>query len=153
MDVFGLHNQVISEYAAYTRSFIRIADPRVKDEVDRQIQNGLLWPHPLIQLNPSFAPGGNIDELIREQVLHPECDRIFRIKQNDNDSGRPPHSGLALGMALSMSGIVPLDPCRVGPAHLPRPPPHAQIIGADADQASLAQILPRPLAPATWAVA
>ena len=55
MDVFGLHRHVIAEYAAYTRSFIRIADARVSEEVDGQINNGLLWPYPLIQLNPSRA--------------------------------------------------------------------------------------------------
>jgi ATP-dependent helicase YprA (DUF1998 family) len=89
MDVFGLHKHVISEYAGYTQSFIRIADTRVRDEVTRQISQGLLWPDPLIQLNPSFAPGGTIDALVKEGVLHEKCSRIFRIKQHDNDSGMP----------------------------------------------------------------
>ena len=29
-----------------------------------ELKNGLLWPEPLLQLNPSFEPGGYIDELI-----------------------------------------------------------------------------------------
>jgi hypothetical protein len=29
MDVFELHRDLISDYASYTRSFIRIADPEV----------------------------------------------------------------------------------------------------------------------------
>ncbi len=62
MDVFGLHNHIIAEYAAYTRSFIQIADSRIREEVDRQIEQGLLWPHPLIQLNPSYTPGSTIDQ-------------------------------------------------------------------------------------------
>jgi ATP-dependent helicase YprA (DUF1998 family) len=88
MDVFGLHQHVISEYATYTKSFIKIANARVADEVDRQIKAGLLWPYPLIQLNPSFEPGSSIDDLCRENILHQECSRIFRIKDHENDLGR-----------------------------------------------------------------
>src|SRR4051794_6618961 len=89
MDVFGLHNQVIAEYAAYTRSFIHIADERIRHEVDDQIEQGLLWPHPLIQLNPSYLPGTTIDVLVKQEVLNEECSRIFRIKEHDNDAGKP----------------------------------------------------------------
>lgn len=88
MDVFELHRKVIDDYAAYTRSFINIADDRIAAEVEREISEGLLWPEPLLQLNPSFAPGKKIDELIAEGVLHEDCGKIFRIKQNDNDVGR-----------------------------------------------------------------
>jgi ATP-dependent helicase YprA (DUF1998 family) len=88
MDVFGLHQHVISEYATYTRSFIKIADARIAQEVERQIKDGLLWPYPLIQLNPSFEPGSSIDDLRAEGILHDECARVFRIKEHDNDLGR-----------------------------------------------------------------
>ncbi len=88
MDVFGLHKHVISQYATYTRSFIKISDPRIATEVDRQIGDGLLWPYPLIQLNPSFEPGNSIDQLCKDGSLHQECSRIFRIKENDTDLGK-----------------------------------------------------------------
>src|SRR5579872_5657675 len=88
MDVFGLHQHVISEYATYTKSFIKIANARIAEEVDRQIKDGLLWPYPLIQLNPSFEPGSSINNLCDEGVLHDECARIFRIKEHENDLGR-----------------------------------------------------------------
>jgi hypothetical protein len=57
MDVFDLHRHLIGDYASYTRSFIRIADKRIHDEVENAISAGLLWPEPLLQLNPSFEPG------------------------------------------------------------------------------------------------
>ena len=38
----------------------------------------MLWPDPLIQLNPSFQYGGTIDELVAEGILHSECARVFR---------------------------------------------------------------------------
>lgn len=89
MDVFDLHSQVIGDYAAYTRSFIRIADERIHKAVDEDISAGLLWPDPLLQLNPSFEPGATIDQLVEEGVLHEECGSIFRIKQSENEFGTP----------------------------------------------------------------
>lgn len=89
MDVFDLHKRVIQDYAAYTRSFIRIADHRIKAAVDEAVENGLLWPDPLLQLNPAFEPGNTIDDLVREGVLHEECSRIFRIKSERDEVGRP----------------------------------------------------------------
>ena len=89
MDVFELHQQVVQDYASYTKSFIRISDERIAEEVNREIAEGLLWPEPLLQLNPSFAPGNRIDDLVQEGLLHEDCSRIFRIKKHDNDAGRP----------------------------------------------------------------
>lgn len=89
MDVFGLHRQMLGDYAAYTRSFIRISDERISRNVDEGIRQGLLWPDPLLQLNPSFEPGAKIDKLVEEGVLHPDCARIFRIKSDASDFGRP----------------------------------------------------------------
>ncbi len=63
MDVFELHQHEVDDYAAYTKSFIRISDERISEAVEQEISEGLLWPEPLLQLNPSFAPGRRIDEL------------------------------------------------------------------------------------------
>lgn len=89
MDVFELHRDLIADYSSYTKSFIRISDARIREAVDREIKQGLLWPEPLLQLNPSFEPGAKIDELVKEGVLHEDCGRIFRIKDHENDFGRP----------------------------------------------------------------
>ena len=63
MDAFGLQRHVVADYAAYTKSFVRIADRRVATRVDEEMAQGLLWPEPLLQLNPAFQPGRSIDEL------------------------------------------------------------------------------------------
>lgn len=88
MDVFELHQHVIDDYAAYTRSFIRISDDTIAAKVEEEVSKGLLWPEPLLQLNPSFAPGKKIDELVAEGILHEDCGRIFRLKKHENDFGR-----------------------------------------------------------------
>jgi ATP-dependent helicase YprA (DUF1998 family)/very-short-patch-repair endonuclease len=48
--------------------------------VDDELLGGLLWPEPLIQLNPAFESGGMVDDLVARGLLHPECQRIFRAK-------------------------------------------------------------------------
>jgi hypothetical protein len=46
------------DYADYTRSFVVIRDERIAAHVDRELETGLLWPDPIVQLNPAFEPGG-----------------------------------------------------------------------------------------------
>ena len=79
MDVFDLRDALVNDYSHYVRSFIRVKDERIKATVDKEIDGGLLWPEPLVQLNPSFEPGGTIDDLVDDRVLHPECGRTFRV--------------------------------------------------------------------------
>lgn len=85
MDVFDLRTRLVDDYANYTRSFIKIADRRIHAHVEHELSEGALWPEPLLQLNPTFQPGGTIDDLVRTGTLHPECARIFRIDKSDSD--------------------------------------------------------------------
>ncbi|HZS33450.1 MAG TPA: DEAD/DEAH box helicase [Methylomirabilota bacterium] len=90
MDVFELRRQLIEDYHAFLTSFFRVADDRVRAHVEERLAAGLLWPDPLVQLNPSFEPGETIDQLVAEGVLHPECARIFRLdKAAPGGQGRP----------------------------------------------------------------
>ena len=50
MDVFKLNQQLVDDYSAYIQSFIRIKDDRIRQTVDTELRNGLLWPEPLIQI-------------------------------------------------------------------------------------------------------
>ena len=84
MDVFDLRHRLVEDYSSYISSFIRIRDERLRAFVQESLKNGLLWPEPLIQLNPSFEPGAWIDELVKDNTLHAECGRIF---QNQAGSG------------------------------------------------------------------
>ena len=87
MDVFQLRNRLVGDYGSYVGSFIRIKDARIEDEVRRSLDDGLLWPDPLIQLNPSFEAGDRIDDLVEEGVLHGECARIFRAGKGPDNPG------------------------------------------------------------------
>src|SRR3954453_21022123 len=89
MDVFALRQALVSDYRQYAESFLTIRDERVREHVRRELDEGLLWPEPRIQLNPSFEPGGWIDDLVDSGALHDECRRIFRAgKEGPNESGR-----------------------------------------------------------------
>ena len=87
MDVFKLRENLIADYSSFVRGFIRIRNPRISDLVEKELKEGLLWPEPLIQLNPFFEPGDSLAGLIASQALHPLCDRIFRIKEDEADMG------------------------------------------------------------------
>ena len=88
MNVFELRERLISDYSSYIRSFIRIRDERVDALVTSCLDQGRLWPDPLIQLNPSFQYAGTIEDLVAEGVLHSECTRIFRAGK-DKGEGKP----------------------------------------------------------------
>lgn len=89
MDAFGIHRRLIDDYSSYTRSFVELRDERVRRTVDDAVQDGLLWPDPWLQLNPSFEQGATADELVAEGLLDPECAKIFRIKKDRGDFGGP----------------------------------------------------------------
>ncbi len=91
MDVFDLRSRLVADYERYTRSFIKIRDPCIAEHVDNALNAGAFWPEPLLQLNPTFRPGGTIDDLVEQDVLPSECTRIIRIDKSDSD-----HSGKQL---------------------------------------------------------
>ncbi|MCK4390636.1 MAG: hypothetical protein KAV83_10430, partial [Desulfobacterales bacterium] len=85
MNIFALRDRLVKDYANYVKSFILIQDGRIRNHVDENLEDGLLWPDPLIQMNPSFEPGEWIDELVQQEILDEECSRIFRIKQDPQE--------------------------------------------------------------------
>jgi ATP-dependent helicase YprA (DUF1998 family) len=101
MDVFDLRRRLVDDYASYTRSFIKIADPIIRQKVDAELDAGAFWPEPLLQLNPTFRPGGTIDDLVADGTLHPECARIFRIDKSEQD-----HTGKQLLLHTHQSKAI-----------------------------------------------
>jgi ATP-dependent helicase YprA (DUF1998 family) len=78
MNIFNFRDELIDDYAEYIASFINVRDKRIRDYIDEKLKAGVLWPQPLIQLNPSFEPGAFVKDLVREGVLHQGCAEIFR---------------------------------------------------------------------------
>jgi hypothetical protein len=53
MNIFNVHSQIITDYKSYIESFLLIKDQRIKEVVDKELEEGRLWPEPLIQFNPT----------------------------------------------------------------------------------------------------
>src|ERR1022692_3374798 len=83
MDVFRVRDRLIDDYREFTGSFVEIHDPRISEHVAERMARGYQWPDPWLSLNPSFASGGTITDLVAAGLLHPECERIFRLKEKD----------------------------------------------------------------------
>src|SRR6516225_3887614 len=85
MDVFGVRDRLIEDYRDFTGSFVDIHDKSIADHVRDRMARGYQWPDPWLSLNPNFASGGTIIELVAQGLLHPECERIFRLKDENPD--------------------------------------------------------------------
>jgi len=90
MDVFKVHERVIADYRAFTAGFVAVRDLRIQKFVDDQFAQGVQWPDPWVSLNPAFATGGAVPDLVEQGLLHPEAARIFRRKDGPQDAGRDP---------------------------------------------------------------
>ncbi|MEH1053664.1 DEAD/DEAH box helicase [Micromonospora sp. CPCC 206171] len=87
MDVFDVRDRLIGDYREFTSSFVDPRDERVRAHVQRLTESGYQWPAPYLSLNPNFASGGTVDGLVAEGLLHPDSERIFRIKHDKSDPG------------------------------------------------------------------
>ncbi|MGA2150744.1 MAG: DEAD/DEAH box helicase [Geobacteraceae bacterium] len=78
MNVFQTHSNIIGDYESYIRSFISIADPKIREKINQELSQGKLWPDPLLQFNPSYEMFGSLDSLVSAGTLHPEIRDIFK---------------------------------------------------------------------------
>jgi superfamily II DNA/RNA helicase len=78
IDIFNIHEKIMDDYKHFVSSFINIKDKRIRDVVEREINQGKYWPEPLIQFNPSFEEGESIEKLCESGIVHPEVSNIFK---------------------------------------------------------------------------
>lgn len=91
--MFDLRERLIEEYRSYSSSFVRIADPDLQAKFEAALDSESMWPHPMLALNPSFEPGGTVDDLTAAGTLHPDAAHVFRIAKTERD---PRGRGLTL---------------------------------------------------------
>lgn len=89
MNVFKYRDSIVDNYRTFTTSFTKIKANDIKKYVTKQYDSGYYWPPPLIQLNPSFVAGKNIEQLVSSGTLHPECQNIFRFGRTGSSVGLP----------------------------------------------------------------
>ncbi len=78
MNVLETHKQVVTDYASYIRSFLNIYDPAIRASVEAKLDEGRLWPEPLLQFNPAFESAGSVAQAATAGVLHPAMSDILK---------------------------------------------------------------------------
>jgi len=78
MDVFSLRDAVVDEYRKFAKSFTTIQAEDIRQQVESIYAEGRFWPEPLIQINPSYKRGANLDTLIGGGAIEPRTAEIFR---------------------------------------------------------------------------
>ena len=78
MDIFSLRDSIVGEYRKFATSFTTIHADDIRAQVEAIYAQGRFWPDPLIQINPSYKRGANIETLIAGGALDPRTAEIFR---------------------------------------------------------------------------
>ena len=78
MNILNVHTNIINDYAAYTSSFIDIADDHIKTAVEAELSDKRYWPDPLLQFNPAYQKVGRVEDLVQNGRLNPSIATIFR---------------------------------------------------------------------------
>ncbi|HOW85620.1 MAG TPA: DEAD/DEAH box helicase [Candidatus Aminicenantes bacterium] len=82
MNIFDLQASVISDYQEYIRSYLNIADGRIREFLDRSlIEEQKLWPEFLLQLSPSYERPETVDDLAGRGVILRETAGLFRTPE------------------------------------------------------------------------
>lgn len=84
MSIFDLHTHVLNDYRDFIHSFLNIADKRIRDFVDRALNDEAhLWPDFLLQVSPAYKRGPNVDTLVQSGLLRRETANIFRTPRGE----------------------------------------------------------------------
>lgn len=78
MDVFSLRDSIVGEYRKFATSFTTIHAEDIRAQVEDIYAEGRFWPDPLLQINPSYKHGLNLETLIANGALDPRTAEIFR---------------------------------------------------------------------------
>ncbi|MFF3005983.1 protein kinase [Kitasatospora sp. NPDC057940] len=92
MDVFGIHRTLIDEYERFTKGATVVRDGRIAGFIEDDLAGKSQWPDPWLSLNPFFADGGQVTDLVRDGILDPKCAEIFQAdkkKTSPRPDGRP----------------------------------------------------------------
>ncbi len=76
MEALKNHKSIIDGYKKFLKSFFTIADPRIKEKVEKELNNNSYLPEPLIQFNPSYKRGQSLSEF-PPQEIHAELQNIL----------------------------------------------------------------------------
>ena len=91
-DIFAFFFIVMGYYVFFTEGAAVIRDDRIAKFMDEDLDAKSQWPDPWLSLNPFFADGGSVTDLVGEGLLDPDCARIFQVGKTEGGTtcdGRP----------------------------------------------------------------
>jgi ATP-dependent helicase YprA (DUF1998 family) len=118
MNILSCHSQIVSDYESYIKSFLNIADEKIRTKVESELSKGKLWPDPLLQFNPSFELADKLETLTSKGLLHsslkdffPSGMRLFKhqveaIQVGTSGRGFVVTSGTGSGKSLTYIGTI-----------------------------------------------
>ena len=89
MNVFEFRERLVAEYGRFSRSFCKIRAGDIGQFVNDKYAKENFWPSPIIQLNPNFKVGGEVNKLVDQGLLEPECARVFALHSNNSNDRTP----------------------------------------------------------------
>ncbi len=85
-NIFQFHEELVEKYNAFSQGFNIIREKDIRDVVDKYIREERRFcPEPLVQLNLNYKERFSVNELVEENILHPDCGKLFV-------TGNPPRS-------------------------------------------------------------
>jgi hypothetical protein len=82
-DIFDVHQRLIGEYRDYNMGAAVIRDDRIAKFFEADLDAKSQWPDPWLSLNPFFADGGSVTDLVTDGLLLPECASIFQTGKSE----------------------------------------------------------------------
>ena len=70
-DIFDVHRRLISDYRDFTEGAAVIRDDRIAKFMEADLDAKSQWPDPWLSLNPFFADGGSVTDLVGERTAAP----------------------------------------------------------------------------------
>jgi hypothetical protein len=77
-DIFNFHKDVVENFELFSRSFTTIRAKDIEDKVNAEYADKRYWPAPLIQINPNYKKASAIVDLVKDNILHPVCGKVFQ---------------------------------------------------------------------------
>lgn len=96
MSVLELHRRVMQDYQHFVRSYVTIADQRIREFAEKTLEQKELWPPPIIQLSPAYKEAATLERLAQEGLIHPETAQIFNLRLNNRPLWKHQVEGITL---------------------------------------------------------
>lgn len=82
MKAFEFERDLIGSYTRFSRSFTEIRSDSLRNEIEKQYEDGRFWPDVLLSLNPHYLSGQTVDQMVASGNLDEATGKIFQLDGN-----------------------------------------------------------------------